>query len=70
MPSDCQCSACVTERLVEVIGNKEASKRIRDLEREVAKMRAENVSLKSDLEKATVNKKKLVNRLKKQLDNM
>jgi len=70
MPSDCQCSTACTQ-IVEkkvVLNNKEATKKLRRLEDEVESLKRENATLKRKLTRATVNKKKLVSDLKRQLD--
>jgi len=71
MPSDCQCStACETRIVTKVLNNKQATRRLERLEKEVKKLRLENVTLKTKLSKASVKKKDLVSKLKKQLDRV
>ena len=71
MPSDCQCStACETRIVTKVLNNKQATRRLERLEKEVKKLRSENVTLKTKLSKASVKKKDLVSKLKKQLDRV
>jgi septal ring factor EnvC (AmiA/AmiB activator) len=73
MPSDCQCStACETiikERKV-VLNNKEATRMLRQLEKEVKDLTEENASLKRQLRRASVDKNKVIKNLKDHLDRM
>ena len=71
MPSDCQCSSSVevVER-TKVIGNKEATRRLRKLEVENEKLKAENARLKRLANKKAATKEALVKKLKRQLDNL
>jgi cell division protein FtsB len=75
MPSDCQCStACdvrtVTKTVTKVINNKEATRRIKRLEKEVKALKDENAVLKSRAKNRLVSKKKIVSDLKKHLDRI
>lgn len=73
MPSDCQCStACEVETrtITKVLNNKEATRLLRKLKEENAELKAQNALLKRSLENHKVSKKKIINKLKKQLDNM
>jgi len=71
MPSDCQCStACDCGVVTKVINNKEATKRLKRLEKEVEDLKEENIDLKRRLKRANINKKKIVNDLKNRLDRM
>ena len=73
MPSDCQCSgACTTEikTVTKVLNNKEASKRLEKLEREVKVLKSSNSTLKSQLSRAKTSKKTLVKKLKDRLDSI
>ena len=72
MPSDCQCSTACTQ-IVEkkvVLGSKEATRKLRKLEADVERLKSENTTLKRKLKRASVNKKDIVARLKKQLDKV
>jgi hypothetical protein len=71
MPSDCQCSnACQTEYIERkvVLGNKEATRKLRKLEREVEELKAQNSLLRRELKTAKISKKKIVGDLKRHLD--
>jgi len=69
MPSDCQCSsACETRIVTKVLNNKEATRRLERLEREVSELRQQNSLLNQKLKKANVSKKKIIADLKKHLD--
>jgi cell shape-determining protein MreC len=73
MPSDCQCSTDierVVERVTKVIGNKEATRRLRKLEEENEWLKSENARLKRLANKKAASKKDLIRRLKKQLDDI
>ena len=73
MPSDCMCSsacACETRVVEKVIGSKEAGAKIRRLEKEVEELKRNNASLKRKLEKASANKREIVKKLKKKLDEV
>lgn len=73
MPSDCQCSnacACETKIIKEVLNDREATRKLRQLEREVKTLREENRNIKARLKKKAISKKSLVKKLKDQLDRM
>jgi len=71
MPSDCQCSsACETKIVTKVLNSKEATRKLERLEREVKKLRDDNANLERKLKRASVNKKKIVAELKKQLERI
>jgi len=71
MPSDCQCSTHVETKIVkEVLNNKEATRRLKRLEEEVAELKQKNASLTRRLRVAKVSKKQIVDDLKKKLSNL
>lgn len=73
MPSDCQCSvACAVEvrEIVKVINNKEATKKLSKLEKEVKTLKSQNSELKFRLERATVNKDQLIKKIKSKLNSI
>jgi len=71
MPSDCQCAtACETKTVTKVLNNKQATARLRKLEREVKDLKKENSGLKARLTKATAKKRSIVKSLKNHLDRM
>ncbi len=73
MPSDCQCSsACSTETITveKVLNNKQATRKLRRLEEEVAILKDENTGLKRRLRKASINKEKILKDLKSNLDRI
>jgi len=53
-----------------VLGSKEATRKLRKLEADVERLKSENTTLKRKLKRASVNKKDIVARLKKQLDKV
>jgi len=72
MPSDCQCSTTHSDTKVVTkrVGNKEAIRKIEQLEAEVKKLKASNKKLKASATKNKVSKDKLVRQLKKKLDDI
>ena len=70
MPSDCQCSACSTKIVKEVLNNKDATKRLRRLEKEVEELREKNKQLERRLKKVSISKRDIVRDLKKHLDKV
>lgn len=73
MPSDCQCSAaCHTEirTEVKVLNNKQATTRIKRLEREVKELIRKNSHLRQRLGRAEIKREKIVSDLKSQLDSI
>lgn len=72
MPSDCQCSTpqeIIVERKV-VLNNKQATARLRKLEKEVKALRRENSGLKTRLTKATAKKADIIKSLKSHLNRV
>jgi len=69
MPSDCQCSAYVVKERV-VLNNKKATQLIQKLENEIDVLKEENQHLKRRLRKARINKEKIIEELKTQLDKI
>ena len=72
MPSDCQCSTACTHHTevvkeVKVLNNKEATRKIKKLEKEVEELRMENARLATEAKKNKMTKKKLVDQLEKKL---
>jgi hypothetical protein len=73
MPSDCQCATAVETRTVtieKVLNNKQATRKMRRLEEEVAILRNENAGLKRRLQKASVSKERILKDLKSKLDRL
>lgn len=72
MPSDCQCGSACDCTIVkkEVIGNKEATRRLKKLEDEVKELKSENRQLKAKLEKKTKTRGQIIKELKRHLDNV
>ena len=71
MPSDCQCStACDVRVETKVLNNKQATRKLKELEAEVTALEEENQTLKRRLRKARVSKKSLVKKLKNHLDGI
>lgn len=72
MPSDCQCSTACTRHTevvkeVKVLNNKEATRKIKKLEKEVEELRMANARLATEAKKNKMTKKKLVDQLEKKL---
>jgi hypothetical protein len=72
MPSDCQCSTNQVETRVvkEVLNNKQATARLRRLEKEVGALKEKNSRLEMRLRKANISKKKILSDLKSHLNKM
>jgi len=72
MPSDCQCSTPSVEYVdrIKVLNNKQATRKIARLEKEVEALRSENAILKRKARSKTLTKKKLVGDLKRHLDRI
>lgn len=72
MPSDCQCSSdcTVVKKVVEVIDNEVATRRIELLQEEVENLRGSNQLLARELKNARKSKKDIVKELKKTLDKV
>ena len=73
MPSDCQCSsACgvVEKEVVKVLNDKQATRRIRELEEEVERLLADNSLLSKKLRRESTSKKDLIKKLKDGLDRI
>ena len=71
MPSDCQCSTHVETRTVtKVLNSRAAGKKIDRLETEVELLKNEIGVLRKRLRRANVSKGKLIEDLKRHLDNI
>lgn len=71
MPSDCQCStACETVIKTKVISNREATRRLKRLEDEVANLKGENIRLKTRLKRTDISKKEIIADLKNHLNKI
>ncbi|HEC66271.1 hypothetical protein LCGC14_1339200 [marine sediment metagenome] len=72
MPSDCQCSTSSVETITveKVLNNKQATRKLRRLEREVEALENENTGLKRRLRKASINKEKILKDLRSKLDKI
>lgn len=75
MPSDCQCSsACdctVVKEKVKVLNNKQATKKLQNLEKEVERLTELNEELSRKLRQRTsTTKRKLIETLRDSLDKL
>jgi hypothetical protein len=70
MPSDCQCSSPHEIIREVVLSDKEATRRLDRLEKEVEALRNENAILSRDLKGALKTREEMIEELRRKLNNL